>query len=215
LFRLDVDDDDDEVRCATGEQHDCQPQMCSSHSGNELQGYEVNAVSAKMKKSVDQHADRHGLDQAIRNKLIGSNDDAVGRVVSTDLSSRVRNPNGYVRKMLRKAEQAVESERHGWSGDGHGEVHEGHDGNGDGHGEVQGGEAGCHDAATDVQEKEDVHTSHDDWLGQEAWQEGRAEERYHEHYGEADGNDDKGWYGDNAEHDVSWHDDGEWQGDEW
>ena len=181
------------------------PEVFLIHNGSDADGFEVNGVSAAMRRNVNKFADRYGLDDSLRSKLTSSSDDAVGRVVCQDLSSRVRNHNGYVHKMLLTAGQALEYERHG--------------GNEDCKEKGEGAEDDCRGAAWDDEDKDDVHGGHAALQEEEEeegpWHDEKAEQRYDEGHHEAYDNDEEGWHGDRDENYVSWYDDAGWHSRDW
>ena len=71
---------------------------------------EVQMVSKSVSKQIGKFAERYGLDEKVQKKLEASSDEAVSRIVSEDLPSRVRNPSGYVTRMLQMAERDMASE---------------------------------------------------------------------------------------------------------
>ena len=80
---------------------------------------EVGAVSKAVGKQVEKFAQKYDLDQKVWDRMGDSCDEAVARVVATELSQRVRNPNALLTRMLQAAEREVASKMEHGSDEGH------------------------------------------------------------------------------------------------
>jgi hypothetical protein len=93
-YNIPIVDDSDEDAEAT--------QDCDTH---QHEGGELNTVSASVQNQVRKYADKHALDNKVRNRILQASDEVAKHVVAVELSARVRNPNGYVTKVIREAEK--------------------------------------------------------------------------------------------------------------
>jgi hypothetical protein len=63
-----------------------------------------------MSKKVDKYIAQNKLDSKVRERLMESNDDVVSRVIEKEITSRVRNPNGWVVRVLQGTTKELEAE---------------------------------------------------------------------------------------------------------